>query len=415
MPRVHDCPRCGAPLPSAGDAALVACQYCDAEVHLAKQPRSGERSARAGSASPERSRDEAQRGKWLLAAALLAALLVVPVVVKVTAKGGIGPRTVENPAEKIFRTFETATAFDDAVALFVEHGVQKNDSRITVDFREALGVRRAELHYAADRREVVRLNLFGKFDVDAVVAKLREIAPNHLAEGGPMPRATTRRLQVGDAVIDLSPASVSLSHWDAAHPSSRDPIACRPRLSAFWSVLRYALFEGSPPDDATRKLITGPNLKEALSLDRTLVIEQASDSVEKASSVARCRMQAGLGCSMEVDHPLVQEATWRWPNALKARVQRLELAFRKRPNAAKSLGPIAACLKPALGDGEERVVDYAQGTRAWSWSIGSSGDRAELLEQSLTLMSGDGAKPEVAAEWTTKVDAVEAALAHCAP
>jgi hypothetical protein len=32
-PRVHDCPKCGAPLPASAGAVL-ACDYCGACVHL---------------------------------------------------------------------------------------------------------------------------------------------------------------------------------------------------------------------------------------------------------------------------------------------------------------------------------------------------------------------------------------------
>lgn len=405
MPKVHDCPRCAAPLRS-GDAEVVACPYCGAEVHLARRSRSTERGPK-GRTVAARSGDEARRRGWVLAGSVVAMVVAIGAA-KWLVGMDRGQRT--KSIEKLLRTFEMATSHDDALALFAEHGLQKQDGRITIDVREPRRVRRAELHYGPDKREVVRLQLFGTFDVDAVAAKLREVVPNHVE-----PQGADQRVQVGDAVLDVSPASILIWHWDSAHPATRDPLACRPRLAAFWGLLRYALFEGSSPDEATRKLIGGPSLQEALSLDRGLVVEQASDGVEKATPVGRCRTMAGITCTVEVDHPLVREANWTWPNALKSRMQHLVLGFRKRPNAASALPAIAACLKPALGEGEERVLDYAKGTRAWSWAVGTAGDRVELLEERLTLTSGEDAKPEQPAAWTAKVDAVGAALARCAP
>lgn len=438
MPRALRCPNCGSPLPydAGAGANVVACYYCehpilfpggveaeDEDVDAEPEGAAQQRADAELEAFAERSFEEplaAQASRRLdrrhvEASPSRAARKIAIVVAGPLAVAGLWLATssraaAEEPlSEELLRRVELASTAQEIGVLL---DVSFNASAVTRDFRRGI-VRRAELQWSAgDKTHASKVTLFlrpGALEPSVVRTRLRELSPNRVQPFG----VGSHRLYVGDSVLDLSKDTLVVWHWTSVHPAGGDLAACNARRAAFWTAARFAALDGRALTPEELALVSGPPLAAATRLSTTLTVEQVTEELEKTFPAGRCVSQAGMTCSVDVDHPLVHEVRWRWPNAVKGRLRDATLTFRRPADPAKTQRVIAACLEGPLGRGEEAVVDYVTGARNWTWSVGSAGDRVTLTARDLRFSVPAGAKPDNPAAWPARFDAVIEAVARC--
>jgi hypothetical protein len=220
-------------------------------------------------------------------------------------------------------------------------------------------------------------------------------------------------VHVGDAVLDVFPTGIKVWHWDSVHGSSTDYASCHARLAAFWALARWAVLDGTALSDAQQKLVRGPTLGEAARLDADIAVEGAADAFKKAVPSGWCRTENGLACVADIDDVRVRELRFQWANALHSRVRGLRMQLASAaPDAERNL---AACLEPVLGKAEETVVDYARGTRSFSWSLDDAGSKAILQSGTFTFATSEKHPVDQKAPWSARIADFAAAVERCKP
>jgi hypothetical protein len=434
MPKSLDCPNCGAPLAFDGGAAVVKCCYCKRHIvvedrSLTQEPAGEE--ARAPSDPPPRPAAARARGKGASRKHAPGAggrsgpwtkpqRIVIIAVTSVMAVAGMGitwavrhgpRRAAQVSGEEPLRRLDLSASPDQVRALFgAAIHPSSTPNRVTVDYQLGQGkVRRIELaRDLPDKNHISGVTLGGNFDQKAAVARIEQLAANRVREQGPI----THRVHVGDAVLDVSGTTVKVWHWSSVHAANADYAHCQARLGALWALARWATLDGPALTPEQQKLVTGPTLEETASIDTSTTVEQAADAFQKKFSSGWCRMQAGLTCVVDVDHALVDEVHWQWPNGLRARMQYAQFMFKPRRDAEKAQRALAGCLQPVLGAGEETVVDYVKGTRSWSWKVGDGG-RVVLGTRELDLTPAEKAAADQPAPWVSKFAAIVSAVDRC--
>lgn len=410
MERVLECPQCGAPLSPEGAAEIVECFYCKRHVVVRSgAPTEEPAAAVAKSPSPARKPKSAKREKlqlwqWLAIAAVVPLTLAAIYYELKPPAAPEGPRT-----EELVKQLELSATPQQAGALLGERA--NAPGRVTVDFPGGHGtINRLEL----DRQlggEISEVGAYFGPDLNkaAFVSRLQQAAPNRTKDSN-----GTVRVYLGDTVLDVGNGTFKLWHWSSVHPPNTDYTHCSARLSAYWALLRWAALDGKPLTAEQQKLVNGPRLDELSALDLSLTVEQATDAFQKKFTAGFCRMQAGLTCLADVDHALVNEVRFQWPNALRARPQQVVMTFKQRSEMDKAQRALAGCLHPVLGPGEEKVVDYVRGTRTFEWDLGAGGDRVVVDTSGLTLSAGEKSPVDQAAAWHSRFAQVAAAVERCA-
>ncbi len=420
MPSKLSCPNCGSPLPFDAKTPVVVCRYCNGHVPRGEganaSPAPAPESRRKDKQPSRRSREsrttrpDATRRALGIAFALLGLAATAGVVVY-TRSSAQRSSDEEPPAEVTLRKVDlgaTPAAIADLLGKAPD-----TTSRITRDFEKGI-VRRAEVQWdKADGSHASKVTLFfraGRFDPKPALDRLRTIVPNRVEPHS----ATSHRLFVGDSVLDVSSDTLTVWHWTSVHPAGIDRAACGEHRAAFWAAARFAALDGPSPTAAQIELVNGPALRTVTRLDHALTVEQVAGEINRTFPAGRCSTQAGVVCQVDVDHPIVKEVRWRWPNAVKGRVREATFSLRSPRDAAKIERAIAGCLQSVLGSGEESVTDYVKGTRTWIWRIGERGDKATLAPGSLRLSEPDDAKPEAPAGWPDRFAEIVGALDRCA-
>ncbi len=316
-------------------------------------------------------------------------------------------------ATEALKKLDFSTTPEAVKSLFGSAVPANAGSDLTLDFQPTQGmVRRLELQRMLGDGRISDATVHfhaGKFNKAAMLARLEQAAGNRISELGP-----GVRVFVGDTVLDVADSYFKIWHWGSVHPPNTSNAHCSERLGAYWALARWAALDGPPLTPEQQRLVNGPKLDEVAGFDLSITVERAAESFQGKFSAGWCRMQAGLMCVADVDHPLVEDVRWLWPNGLRARAQQVTLNFRSRQDLEKGERAVAGCLDPVLGAGEEKVVDYVRGTRNWTWKLGDGGEQAVLTTKSLMLSSAEAAAVEQAAAWHGRFAAIAAALARCA-
>ena len=419
MPSTFSCPKCGAPLSSQPAPSPVACRYCRHEIVLREQ-----RGAALAKEAPERSdadrppsvsrrsrrrtTDTTRRG--IVIGVGIVSLALTAGVLMLTRRSSQQGAEEELPSEVTLRKIDLGAA-PAAIAELLGNDPDATQ-RITRDFEKGI-VRRAEVQWdKADGSHASKVTLFfrpGRFERRAALERLASIVPNRVEPQG----ASNHRLFVGDTDLDISSDTLTVSHWTSVHPAGIDRTACGERRAAFWAAARFAVLDGPSLTPAQVEMVNGPALRAVLRLDRALTVEQVTGKINDVFPAGRCFSQTGVICQVDVDHPLVREVLWRWPNAVKGRLREATLALRAHADAVKTQRAVAGCLQPILGAGDESVTDYVKGTRTWTWNIGKQGDQATLTAATLRLSEPEDAKPDAPATWPERFAGVIDALDRC--
>jgi hypothetical protein len=428
MLRALECPNCGGPLEVDGDATVADCHYCERHIVIAERkvtaaPAQVKTRAPAGApeppppkprtkaAAPDRARSRNIAIAWTVAGiAFIGAWLGVSRLQK---KAG-----ADQPAQtaKHLRDLELSASPTEIQSLFGSAvNRSSTESQVTLDFGFEGGVRRALLQRdLPDKAQLsgVELQYNGAADVEAIVAKLKQITPYRVDQQN----AQNYRVYVGDVVLDVATTTVKVWHWSSVHGDSPDYGPCVERLGAFWALARWAALDGAPLTEAQKTLVRGPTLAEATNMPPNVPVEQAVEAFKKAVPSGWCRMQAGLMCVADTGDAHIREVRWQWPNGLHARAQRLQLQLAKDSPAKKpdeaAERALAGCLEPVLGKADEVVVDYVRGSRAFNWKIGDT-PAAVLQSGSLTLTSTDAQPVDQAPPWTARLSDIVAAIERC--
>jgi DNA-directed RNA polymerase subunit M/transcription elongation factor TFIIS len=432
------CPNCGSPLEYEASATVLECRYCKHHIALNKQQQERKKKKNNNNNSKAGGKERSPVG---FAAAVFVGVAMFGVgafyVLRHTSSASStnDSQQAASSSDRVLRNFELASTREDAMKLFGEHAAGSANvgaNQVTHDFTAGT-VRRVEVNWdAQDKRHASMVNVFfhqqaGSFDAKAVLAKLRSIVPNRIEPQGP----TGHRISMGDSVLDLQGGANTLMvwHWMSVHPANVDHATCGTRRAAFWAAARFAAFDGRVLSSQEIELLNGPRLGTITARFDSLArisVEQVTDEFTKAfSSAGRCWSQAGVLCQIDVDHPLVSNVRWRWPNAVKGLVREARLSFWTRPSSSdpmKMQRAVAGCMQTALGSpGEESVVDYVKGTRTWTWTFNSGdsgkaavGDKATLTERELVFSEAPSTKPDAPAEWPAQFAKSIAALDRCA-
>lgn len=156
------------------------------------------------------------------------------------------------PPDELFRGFALSLNHDDAVGIFYGHGMASTPYRLTIDFRSG-SVRRAELYWLLDKTRIDKVTLFGGFDTATIADRLRST----LGERVKVNRIGSVRVELVDAVLDVSPHALSVWHWSSMHRTGRDYKPCLDRIAAVWAAVRIALFDGLALTDQQRRVLDG--------------------------------------------------------------------------------------------------------------------------------------------------------------
>jgi hypothetical protein len=427
MAKALVCPNCGAPLEPDG-SGVVECNYCERHIVVGAGAAAERPAARAavGPPPPAPSEDDAHKkprrrnasGSKLPPTARISLALVFMLVVGGAVwwlrvqKGGAASSEVKG--EELARKLELTATPDEVTALFgaaMHPNARPND--VTIDFQPGEGaIRRMELHRdLPGKNQISTVTVyFYKHDRAATAARIREVAPNRLRAQN----ASSDRVFLGDAVLDITPTYLKIWHWDSVHPSNGDYALCAERLAAYWALARWAALDGPALSPEEQKLVNGPTLADLAKLDTSVTVEQAADAFHRQVPSGWCRMQAGVMCVVDVDDPLVTEVRWGWPNGLRAHIHEGKLTFNKQNGMEKLQRAIAGCLQTTLGTGEEVVVDYVKGTRNFVWKTDDGGSIV-LGERELALASGEAAPIDKPAAWLPRFTAILSALDGCSP
>ncbi len=414
--RSLDCPKCGAPLDWTGDVAVIECEYCESHIAVASKTitrdaaqakaRTAPRPEPPPREPPERPPPR-PRSWWARASRGTKGLVVAGSAIAVAGALGLilwqsRPKPAGAPAEERLRALE-AEADQAQVIQLLGTPAGTEAYRVTVDFR-AGGVRRAEVYWEPpDTRSITAINLFGGFEVAAIVDKLRPLAPNRLRPINDQ----SWEIRVGPGELSIAPAAISVrSH-------RRDDPRWKPRFAAFWAATRFAVLGGSEPTAEQKQLLNGATLAEVAAVDTGLAVEQATDGFTARFAGSQCRPQAGLLCTVDVDDARIAEVRFGWPNAVGGRLHEVALMFVRAADAAKAQRSLAACLEPVLGKGTEEVTDAIRNTRRFTWPVGAEGDQAVIEDAFLGLIVDVGAPPTRTGAWAAQLPAIFAAVAAC--
>ncbi len=420
MAKVSSCPACGAPLSPEKGQASVECFYCKRRVDVEERTPPANTNPTPRPVAAEGRRRHASSGankKTLLNVLGVAAVVIFSVggwyLEHRQATLQATPATDESTP--FFRKLSLTASHEQVKAALGPYLPQNaSPARMTLDFPAGSRLRRAELaRELPGQAGISGIVVYSDFNVPAAMARIKKLVPHRVEEG-----TANFRVLMGDAVLDVERSYAKVWHFDSVHPQNADYARCAERLAAMWAVGRAALLEGDAPTAAELALVNGPKLSDVAALDTNVTVEQVVDEVQKKLPAAWCRMQAGLMCVVDIDDALVSDVHLTWPNALRARLQQLRLKLPRSADAAAARA-IAGCLEPALGAGEEKVVDYVRGTRTFTWSV-SGGDKKKKLIDTIVLGNGyltvdaDASTPaDQGAAWTAKMPALFAALQTC--
>ncbi len=426
MAKVLSCPSCGAPLSRDDDHdGVVECAYCKRKIELG----SGGRSSPGAHPFAPAARQAESAPKSSTSAFVTAGVMALVMA------GAIGAYFAMHPGAKAadpkpinvvaaLNQLSLATDERQAAALFgLDPGSAHLPGQLSVDARDPGPIRNVHLTwYDADKRYISGLDVShgpGARKTADILAKLRAFVPNRVRQGPEL------SIGQGDTNLAFSDRGFGVHHR-FLHEHDPQEAGCVKRLNALFAIGRAAALDGPAPTPADLELVNGVTLERVGDVDPAVPIEKAVDFFQKKYSAGWCRMQGGLFCVVDPDDKLVDSVHFTWPIGVRSRVGQVKVELIREKTTAESLRAIAGCLEPALGPGEEKVIDYVHGTRHWKWKVveesrsrsrspspAPEADEILLDGPMLLITSADGRPLDQPSPWHGKLRALFSALATC--
>ena len=110
---------------------------------------------------------------------------------------------------------------------------------------------------------------------------------------------------------------------------------CAEGIAAAWALVRWALFDAPEPSAEQRRRVAGPTILDTAGLDPDLATEQISEAFLKMLPTGGCGFQVWHECTVRTDDVDVAHVKWQWPPDEHARVQRVTLTFKSRPETER--------------------------------------------------------------------------------
>jgi hypothetical protein len=462
------CPSCAAPLENVKSAdGIMVCNYCNAHCRISTQShaRAGhketpsktwwlyfdqpcsERKKRLNQARQAKARDEKNRhraqqrkqsqagqqqsrpaapaaaqavkkaAKGRVAAvlgAVIAVILCVGVIffTKFSSDSSAGSTSKSGASDKPLKKFSFDMSPSEAGKLFGVEG--KGD--MTMKFDTAGVIQEARIYRnngkASGPRYSITIRGGDKFDLEGALERLKKVAPNRLQK-----KAHNYEVNVAKSLLRFDSRKLTTRGSIQVMTWVRQDERAKKLANALWAVSRYAAYGKPKPKAEHLRLLNGPTLDVAAKLDLSARIEQANTSFTELFPIGACltatdmmTKKTTLTCKVDVDHPLVTELSFVWPNGAKAHIQSAMFRFPKR---AVVPAAVSRCLEQALGAGETIVTDHAAGTGNRAWKLAPTGDKAMLESHRLVITAPKSHTGSALPAWTKRFKAIVKALDGC--
>lgn len=346
--RVLSCPNCGAKLRWDRDAPIIECRYCHVHVVVETGRVTTEPTNVVSMAAPS---------PWKAIAIVGAAVVVcgaISIVIGTRTSGPSKKRPLGERASTVAQLVATPLAAT-AEEVASRHGVSVTGTSVRVllsegPFREAW----FQWDSKDDPDHVTHVRLKPR-DPEAPLGDVVARARTQLGRA-------LREVSSGDYQFGAKGVYFTVKSDVVIFASPREAPVWKQRLELMWSVMKHAALgtDDRIDDRARRDLLNlGYPLSVLLDIDHGTIVDDAERAVLRVAPGADSE---GERHTIGLDHPWFERVMLRWENAPGGTWGSIVLYYPRELDFMTVYEPLAACIRPLLGEPKRIVQDHLKGT-----------------------------------------------------